>query len=81
MKKTILILATLFIGSQAAFAVILPEAPRNKAVAFKKLYNCTNGEWKQVVRQTTNRDGINERYVAVKCVRHPKPGQKNTRQN
>jgi len=77
MKKTAMILATLLIGSQAAFAVIMPEAPRNKSVAFKKLYKCTNGEWKQVVHQVTNREGINERYVGVKCVRHPKKGQKN----
>lgn len=78
MKKFLMALtATLFFG-QAAFAVIMTEAPRNKVVAFKNQYKCTNGEWKQVIKQVTNQQGLNERQVGVRCVRDYKPGQKNS---
>ncbi|MDT8446388.1 MAG: hypothetical protein RRB13_05775 [bacterium] len=70
MKRLIyLMLPALLLAASPAFAVILDEAPRNKAVAFKKQYNCTDGEWRQVTRQVTNHKGLTERYVGYKCVR------------
>lgn len=66
--KTLTLLATALMLASPAWAVIMDEAPRNKVVAFKKQYKCSDGEWKQVVRQVTNHRGLSERYVGYKCV-------------
>jgi len=52
----------------SAFALIIVEAPKNKTVAFRKQYTCTNGTWKHVVRQVRTQRGVSERYVGSKCV-------------
>lgn len=72
--KRLTLLAIALMLAAPAWAVILDEAPRNKPVAFKKQYKCTDGEWKQVIRQVTNHRGLSERYVGYKCVRKPKNG-------
>lgn len=66
--KTLIFLSLALMLSSPAWAVIMDEAPRNKVVAFKKQYKCSEGEWKQVVRQVTNHKGLSERYVGYKCV-------------
>ena len=69
MKALICALTALLLSVPAAYAVVKTEAPRGKAVTYKRQYNCTNGKWKTVIRQRTNNNGLNERVVGFKCIR------------
>ena len=69
MKALICALLASMLVVPSVFAVVQTEAPRNKVVAYRQQYKCTNGEWKRVVQQRTNSNGLNERMVGFKCIR------------
>ena len=71
MRLLVFALMATLLTVPSVFAVVQTEAPRNKEVVYKQQYTCTNGEWKTVIRQRTNDNGLNERVVGYKCIREP----------
>ena len=68
MKKIGIIITMLLLFPTFAMAVVLGEAPRNKVVAYKSLYTCTDGKWKRVKQQRTNSRQLSETQIGYKCI-------------